>query len=292
MDTTDREWRSDCPSNPSWSRRRAALVVGHPGHELRVHGWLEIARPLIFVLTDGSGHARRSRLASTTRVVRNTGARVGSVYGRFTDAEMYTAILIGDATPLIQVARELAEAFAAHAIDYVVGDAREGFNPTHDLCRYLINAAVAMHVRGTGGDLPSYEIALDSSPIARPPFTRGRALRIELDPDRLRRKLDAATLYRELKDEIDAALARFGPDAFRQELLWPVDPRQDFAAFAEPPFYERYGQKQVEAGFYGQVIRYEEHMLPLLERIWTGLGLAPPAQKAAQLNTDGGAHAE
>src|SRR4030095_641561 len=29
---------------------RAALVSAHPGHELRVHGWLEIARPLVFVL--------------------------------------------------------------------------------------------------------------------------------------------------------------------------------------------------------------------------------------------------
>ena len=35
---------------------RAALVVAHPGHELRVHGWLEVARPVVCVSTDGSGH--------------------------------------------------------------------------------------------------------------------------------------------------------------------------------------------------------------------------------------------
>nr|MDP9120522.1 hypothetical protein [Acidobacteriota bacterium] len=29
--------------------QRAALVIGHPGHELRVHGWLERARPLVLV---------------------------------------------------------------------------------------------------------------------------------------------------------------------------------------------------------------------------------------------------
>ena len=32
-----------------------ALVIGHPGHELLVHGWLEVARPIVFVFTDGSG---------------------------------------------------------------------------------------------------------------------------------------------------------------------------------------------------------------------------------------------
>lgn len=35
------------------SSGRAALVVAHPGHELRVYGWLEQARPRVFVLTDG-----------------------------------------------------------------------------------------------------------------------------------------------------------------------------------------------------------------------------------------------
>jgi hypothetical protein len=282
MDIANRKLRSASLSGSSWTRRRVVLVVGHPGHELRVHGWLEITRPVVFVLTDGSGHTRRSRLPSTTKLLRRAGARTGSVYGQFTDAEMYGAILAGDATPFIKVARELADAFVAHAVEYVVGDAQEGFNPTHDLCRYLINAAVALHKHETGADLPSYEMALDSSPIARPPFSRGRALRIELNPDRLRRKLDAAAHYHELKDEIDAALARFGPEAFRQELLWPVDPRRDFVAFADPPFYEQYGQKQVEARVYRQVIRHEEHMLPLLERIWTGLGLTPSAQEAAQ----------
>ena len=31
---------------PPFDRGPAALVVAHPGHELRVHGWLELARKL------------------------------------------------------------------------------------------------------------------------------------------------------------------------------------------------------------------------------------------------------
>src|SRR5438034_752023 len=34
------------------SNARAALFIAHPGHELLVHGWLELVRPFVFVLTD------------------------------------------------------------------------------------------------------------------------------------------------------------------------------------------------------------------------------------------------
>src|SRR5260221_8686768 len=49
---------------------RPALIIAHPGHELRVHRWLEKTRPLVLVLTDGSGRTAQSRLASTTRILK------------------------------------------------------------------------------------------------------------------------------------------------------------------------------------------------------------------------------
>jgi len=51
-----------------------ALIIAHPGHELRVHHWLEKTRPLVFVLTDGSGRTAQSRLHSTTRILERAGA--------------------------------------------------------------------------------------------------------------------------------------------------------------------------------------------------------------------------
>jgi len=66
---------------------RAALVIAHPGHELLVHGWLELMRPLVFVLTDGSGRTNQSRLESTTEIVNHTGVKLGCIYGRLSDRE-------------------------------------------------------------------------------------------------------------------------------------------------------------------------------------------------------------
>lgn len=68
---------------------RAALVVAHPSHELLVHGWLQLNRPQVFVLTDGSGRSGSSRLSQTTRLLEQVGAQRGSIYGRLTDLEAY-----------------------------------------------------------------------------------------------------------------------------------------------------------------------------------------------------------
>lgn len=66
----------------------AGLIVAHPGHELRLYRWLEIARPLVFVMTDGSGSGR-SRIASTIEILDSIGCAAGSVMGAFTDREIY-----------------------------------------------------------------------------------------------------------------------------------------------------------------------------------------------------------
>src|SRR5207247_3368478 len=109
--------------------RHAALIIAHPGHELRVYGWLNRARPLVFVLTDGSGHTGRSRLNATTRILRELGSEPGGIYGRLTDAEIYSAIIERNLDLFVALTEELAEAFVMHETDYVVADALEGYNP-------------------------------------------------------------------------------------------------------------------------------------------------------------------
>src|SRR5438552_2179679 len=143
-------------TSPTLPGRRAALVIAHPGHELRVHAWVELAQPLAFVLTDGSGHTGQSRLASTSRLLERTGAAPGGIYGRLTDRALYPAILGGD-------------------------------------------------------------VAL---------FT--------------------------------------GLAAFRIECLRPVG---DGGPPEDPPYYERYGERQVIAGHYERVLRYREHFAPLEARL-------------------------
>ena len=143
----------------------AALVIAHPGHELRVHGWMARTRPVVFVLTDGSGRTGRSRIESTTRVLAALGAARGAVYGRFSDREIYRALMERETARFVALASEIAAAFATLATAEVAGDALEGYNPTHDLCRHLIDAAVGMS-RASGREITNYDFPLTGPPDA------------------------------------------------------------------------------------------------------------------------------
>src|SRR5438552_2599971 len=103
-----------------------ALVISHPGHELRIHHWLELAKPRVFVLTDGSGLAGKPRLASTADVLCRAGAKPGGIFGRLTDRALYAAILDRDHELFASLAMELADLLDEEGVDFVVSDAAEG----------------------------------------------------------------------------------------------------------------------------------------------------------------------
>ncbi len=243
---------------------RTALVIGHPGHELLVHGWLEVAHPLVFVFTDGSGRSNQSRLASTTKVLNQTGAKCGSIYGRLTDAAAYAAILNHEFELFVGLARELSGALVAERIDYVAGDAFEGYNPMHDVCRLVINAAVTVAGRERGQCVANFEFSL-TGPCNELPHPN-RIWRL-LDEAAFARKMTAAKGYAQLSGEVSAALERTSTEAFRVECLCPVDRCAGDYRGNEPPFYEQYGEKQVAAGYYDRVLRYNEHIAPLAEAL-------------------------
>lgn len=252
-------------------RNGAALVVAHPGHELRVYGWMEAERPLVFVLTDGSGSGGEARLESTTRVLERTGARAGPVYGWMSDRDIYSAILAHDFAAFQRLADELAQSLSAAGIDRVAGDAVEGYNPSHDVCRLVINAAVRMAGRARGDSIAAYDFPLVGAPDDCPEALRPRAVRLELDAEALDRKVDAARGYAELAGEVEQALARFGLAPFRTECLRPVDTEDRYGGWdpERVPYYETYGEKRVAEGVYDRVLRFREHVQPLADALWS-----------------------
>ena len=251
-----------------WGGRRPALIVAHPGHELRVHGWLEVTRPCVFVLTDGSGRSGVSRLEYTTRILEHTRAERGALYGRFTDRALYAAILRGDFGVFQQLLDELTAALADGSFTDIVGDAAEGYNPVHDLCRLLINAAVDIVRCARALLIRNFDISLVGASDRTPDAQRDRAIWYDLDEAALARKVVAARVYAPLQTEVDAALVAGGIEAFRREWLRPVDePVGRYLLSELPPFYERYGAQQVAAGHYERVLCYREHMLPIAEAI-------------------------
>jgi hypothetical protein len=154
-------------------------------------------------------------------------------------------------------------------VECVVGDAVEGFNPAHDVCRLMVNGAVELLRRQTGRDVRNYEFLLDGPPEA----DRPGSVVIRLDEAALERKLAAAHDYAEMRAEVDAALGRYGRQAFATECLGPATATPPTMRFEEElPYYERYGEKRVREGRYAEIIRYRDHVLPVAVAIADALG--------------------
>ncbi|HYU26474.1 MAG TPA: hypothetical protein VEO74_14790, partial [Thermoanaerobaculia bacterium] len=171
-----------------------ALIVAHPGHELMVLGWVEETRPRVFILTDGSGRSGASRIGSSENVLRAAKAEAGSVWGAMTDQAFYQAILDGKTALFVDLAVRLGRELAKMKAPYVAGDAREGFNPTHDVCRMIIDAAVR-RASGDGASIENYAFLL-FSPHEKAP--REGAIYRTLSETELERKLAAGRAYPEL----------------------------------------------------------------------------------------------
>lgn len=227
------------------------LIVCHPGHELRVHGWLCADRPVVCVLTNGSGGGRLPRTESSRRVVTAAGGTVGPVFGSIPDAELYRKLLARDWPFFLTLADRLAGVIAEVSADVVVADAAEGYNPGHDICRLLADTAVRLSGQSVSNlAFPVTDLALPAEPVRH----------LRLSAAALAAKLAAAREYIEMGDEVTAAVGRVGEGAFADELFYAVEP---FRLPAGRPRYETFGRDRVAAGRYSTVIR-REHLEPLV----------------------------
>jgi len=245
-----------------------ALVVGHPGHELRVFGWMDEYKPRVYVITDGSGRNGVSRTSSTADLLARVGSPRGEIFGCMSDADIYNAMLERNVPAILLLVDSLARSFLRHRIDCVVGDAAEGFNPTHDLCRGLVNSAVLLAERTSGRAIANFEVCLTEwEQNGLKPLHDDSCLHWTLDDRRLMQKIEAAEQYDELSHEVQRAIAQRGKGYFRTECLRPAV-TTDLPCFgARKPAYERWGEQRVAEGHYRSVIRFKQHVLPMMQAI-------------------------
>ena len=261
----------------------AALIVAHPSHEARLHGWLEAASPQVYILTDGSGLSGRPTIARAAAYVEQVGAKPGSVFGRFTDRELYGAILEQEIDLFCDLTDELAGEIIEKQFDYVVGDAMEGYNPVHDVCRIVVDCAIeAAHKRGRA--VGSYDYAMFELPDSVSDDAPERSILLRLDDEVFKRKIDAARKhYPELVAELETAIrvdgsgrlkdyldasgqtaagVTAGLDMYRTERLRPVTAAA-IPDWPERPFYEGRSEAHVQAGHFDRAIKFREHLEPL-----------------------------
>ena len=238
---------------------RSLLVIAHPGHELRLYGWIKRAAPLVVILTDGSGSTGISRVDLSVKLLSSLGANI-VIPGKFPEPELYELLLRGETAPFVRIVDELSALIRDENIDTLVCDASEGYHPAHDLCLPLARAAARAASRD-GTALYEYRVVGDPRPQA------GAALTLALDDLTLRAKIDCARGYAAasgsvLSQEVQYMFDTFGEESFRHEVLFP--------AGTEAPllqnglrYYEARGEERVRSGRYSEVLRYRQHLAPM-----------------------------
>ena len=144
--------------------------------------------------------------------------------------------LAQDVDSFIQLAEELADALAGEEVEYTVGDAIEGYNPAHDICHLIINAAAEILRRRRNRSLASFDFLLAGAPDTCPAQLQDRAIRLSLNDGDFKRKLNAALSYPDLLHEVQSAFDAAGPDAFRVECLRPVSDSVAHTRWMNSPF--------------------------------------------------------
>ena len=224
--------------------------------------------PVVAVLTDGSGHEGHPRLQLSREICTRANATPSELFGLVTDAAIYEAVLQGDASFFIDLADRLTAWLVREQITIVVGDAIEGYNPTHDLCRILVNRAVRL----ASSARPVTTYAFDLTGPPGPP-AEGPAVTVTLSPDDLAVKIATCRAYGHevggtLVTEIDSLLQQHGEVLFgtrtrspRMHGAMPLLP-PDSGLTTKPTVSGRWRRGTTEL-----VIRYDEHLRPLIHAL-------------------------
>ena len=229
---------------------RPVLIVAHPGHELRLFNWMERERPLVFILSDGSGGAQSSRLDYSISAIRGAGATLIEGSGQRSDREWYARILAGDVSAFMQAADAIASAAPAQHAPLVVSDAADGYNPVHDLCQAIGSAVVT-------------RIARDARPpkfLVSPATAEAigtESIEWKLEDEAALRKHQAVSAYYPLAEEV-ARLLDEAPNVLNTERL--LVPTFDWPDNWNPE-WERFGRKRVNEGRFAAPITYRDHVL-------------------------------
>lgn len=223
---------------------------------MRLFDWMERERPLVFILSDGSGGAQSSRLDYSVSAIGAAGASLIEGSGQRSDREWYAAILAGDIAAFTQTADAIAAAALTKHTPLVVSDAADGYNPLHDLCQAIAGAVVARIARDWNAPrflaLPATASAMGVPSIAW-----------KLKDEAARRKRLAISANTPLAEEVARLLAE-APDVLHTEQLlvptfdWPEN---------WTPEWEAFGRKRVKEGRFAAPITYRDHVLPIAKAL-------------------------
>jgi hypothetical protein len=246
------------------------LVLGHPGHELAIFGFLQQYPPLgIVVITDGGD---RKRVLESQEGLRRLGLLERARYLDFPESSFYQALLDRDAGRLEAAARAVREAVLPLAPTQVLCDAVEFYNPLHDITLPLVRVAFR------GCEIEVFEIPLiyevagrdDQYEVQRlPESLAARRITFRLNDAQLAKKVAARNeVYQSLHHQAGPELLLVSEASMaREDVAVAPESVPSPGADGRGLRYERRARLLQAQGKVERVISHAGHFRPMLEAL-------------------------
>lgn len=193
-----------------------ALAIAHPGHELRLHGFLEQTKPFVFILTDNSEAKGQDLMWDSIKVIdRATKQGITNISPeKLKDPFMRKVLKISlkegedknhvkDSMIEYEVANRhidflnyyvdfMADNLIRYKIKCLACDASEDYHLTHEAVRMLCDLAILRVKQRTGDDITLYDYAVT---LPYDSIKHEHCIRVELNDDAVERKLHAVCTY-------------------------------------------------------------------------------------------------
>jgi hypothetical protein len=243
-----------------------ALVVAHPGHELRMAAWARRERPRLSIIARGSRSGRsQARIAASRRLAAALGVTVTEPFGAAFDVDLYRWMMAGDAEPFLALADTLAASFRDGAVTSVVTDGWQNYNPVHDLTHLMARVAAAEAGRDAGYRVNCLDYPVVLGDLADAPV--GPAVEVlDLHAAQQADKRALIDDYPEIADDVASLAASAGTAALVRETLHRPLPLAVLLPTGRAPLYEAWGEDRVRAGIYAEALRWS-HLEPIVARL-------------------------
>ena len=247
------------PTNP-------VVLVAHPGHEIRLYGWIARTKPAVNVLTKGSRHTRRmERLDACAAILDRLGARRGALFGEVFDTALYESILMQRTERFHAWTDALRDSLVDAGTTLVICDGWQSFSVAHDLASLIARVAAAEAADKAGHDVAVLEFAPVPESLPGVIDLGPAAYEFELT-DAL--KLEKSAVAKSIPDlhELNEYIGTSAEADLLRERFYRPCPLSVLLDPPVTPLYERYGRERVSAGLYDRVIGWES-MRPIVESL-------------------------
>lgn len=282
---------------------RGALSIAHAGHELRLHRFIEIVKPYIFVMSEGEKiGGRDSRMKYSFRHLNDTvdekdfmGIQTIQIaenkFQYINDLQIHDEILLGRTGFFGMYISMMIDRMKEKKVDYIVCDASESTDSIHEMCRIATDIAIKYIHKTTGKEIFNYEysvnrkfdsdltedcvhIKLDNEAMNRKVINilnYHQSIFEDLKPD-ISLDMNVVSELRKTKQgmfELKKIIEEINPDFLSNEYIRPYIYKEP----TERPLYEIKGEALLAQGNHTGAIQYEKHIKPLKKKLEILLGV-------------------